>query len=72
VNFENPVGTLNGPDRRPLYNVSDNGLRINNNVINAILLSNTDKGYFYSTTVKLEYPIKKGLWGSFCLYAFRS
>jgi hypothetical protein len=23
VNFENPVGTLNGPDRRPLYNVSD-------------------------------------------------
>jgi hypothetical protein len=44
VNFENPVGTLNGPDRRPLYNVSD-GLRINNNVINAILLS-TDKGYF--------------------------
>nr|WP_309756833.1 carboxypeptidase regulatory-like domain-containing protein [Flavobacterium sp.] len=65
VNFENPVGTLNGPDRRPLYNVSDNGLRINNNVINAILLSNTDKGYFYSTTVKLEYPYKKGLFGSF-------
>jgi hypothetical protein len=32
-------------------------LRINNNVINAILLS-TDKGYFYSTTVKLEYPYK--------------
>ncbi|MFV8331657.1 carboxypeptidase regulatory-like domain-containing protein [Flavobacterium sp. GSP14] len=65
VNFENPVGTLNGPDRRPLYAGNDNGLRINNNVINGILLSNTDKGYFYSTTFKLEYPYKKGLWGSF-------
>lgn len=65
VNFENPVGTLNGPDKRPLFAGNDNGLRINNNVINGILLSNTDKGYFYSTTVKLEYPYKKGLWGSF-------
>ena len=65
VNFENPVGTLNGPDSRPLFAGNDNGVRINNNVINGILLSNTDKGYFYSTTVKLEYPYKKGLWGSF-------
>ena len=65
VNFENPVGTLNGPDSRPLFAGNDNGIRINNNVINGILLSNTDKGYFYSTTVKLEYPYKKGLWGSF-------
>jgi hypothetical protein len=65
VNFETPVGTLNGPDRRPLFAGNDNGLRINNNVINAILLSNTNKGYFYSTTFKLEYPYRKGLWGSF-------
>ena len=65
VNFENPVGTLNGPDSRPLFAGNDNGIRINNNVINGILLSNTDKGYFYSSTVKLEYPYKKGLWGSF-------
>jgi len=48
-----------------LFAGNDNGVRINNNVINGILLSNTDKGYFYSTTVKLEYPYKKGLWGSF-------
>jgi hypothetical protein len=65
ANFENPVGTLNGPDNRPLFAGNDNGVRINNNVINAILLSNTDKGYFYSSTVKLEYPYRKGLWGSF-------
>ena len=65
INFEKPVGTINGPDSRPLFAGNDNGVRINNNVINGILLSNTDKGYFYSTTFKLEYPYKKGLWGSF-------
>ncbi|MBB1194176.1 carboxypeptidase regulatory-like domain-containing protein [Flavobacterium sp. SOK18b] len=65
ANFEKPVGFLNGPDNRLLYAGNDNGVRINNNVVNAIVLSNTDKGYFYSTTFKLEYPYKKGLWGSF-------
>ncbi len=65
ANFENPVGTINGPDNRPLFAGNDNGVRINNNVTNAIVLANTDKGYFYSTTFKLEYPYKKGLWGSF-------
>lgn len=64
ANFENPVGTINGPDNRPLFAGNDNGVRINNNVSNAIVLTNTDKGYFYSTTFKLEYPYRKGLWGS--------
>jgi hypothetical protein len=39
---------------------NDNGTRINNNVTNAIVLTNTNKGYFYSTTFKLEYPYRKG------------
>jgi hypothetical protein len=65
VNFENPVGTINGPDNRSLFAANDNGVRINNNVTNAILLSNTDKGYFYSTTFKIDYPYRKGLFGSF-------
>ena len=65
ANFENPVGTINGPDNRPLFAGNDNGVRINNNVSNAIVLNNTNKGYFYSTTFKLEYPYRKGLWGSF-------
>jgi Carboxypeptidase regulatory-like domain len=67
ANLAAPVGTLNGSisgDSRPYYSGTDNGSRINNNVSNAIVLDNTSKGYFYSTTIKLEYPYKKGLWGS--------
>lgn len=65
ANFDVPVGNFSGPDQRPMYARNDNGVRINDNVSNAIVLTNTDKGYFYSSTVKLEYPYKKGLWGSF-------
>ncbi|MEO8235463.1 MAG: carboxypeptidase regulatory-like domain-containing protein [Flavobacterium sp.] len=67
ANLAAPVGTINGSasgDYRPLYAGTDNGLRINNNVINGIVLSNTNQGYFYSTTFKLDYPYKNGLWGS--------
>lgn len=64
ANLEAPVGTFSGPDNRPLYARNDNGNRINDNVSNAIVLTNTNEGYFYSTTFKLEYPYKKGLWGS--------
>lgn len=76
TNFANAVGTLNGSvsgDSRPLFGstsvgtstaVNNDGVRINNNVSNGIVLSNSSRGEFYSTTFKLEYPYKKGLWGS--------
>ena len=76
TNFADQVGTLNGTvsgDSRPLFGsssvgtstaVNNDGVRINNNVSNGIVLSNSSRGEFYSTTVKLEYPYKKGLWGS--------
>jgi hypothetical protein len=67
ANLANPVGTINGTtsgDYRPLYAGTDNGTRINNNVSNAVVLSNTNQGYFYSTTFKLDYPYKNGLSGS--------
>lgn len=64
ANFETPVGNFSGPDTRPRYARNDNGVRINDNVSSAVVLTNTNKGYFYSTTFKLEYPYKKGLWGS--------
>ncbi|WP_136667298.1 TonB-dependent receptor [Flavobacterium sp. H122] len=65
ANLDAPVGTFSGVDDRPRYARNDNGVRINDNVSNAIVLTNTDEGYFYSTTFKLEYPYKNGLWGSF-------
>lgn len=64
VNLDKPVGTLSGVDTRPYYSGTANGSRINNNVSSAVLLTNSNKGYFYSTTFKLEYPYKKGIWGS--------
>lgn len=65
ANLDAPVGTFTGTDARPRYARNDNGVRVNDNVSNGIVLTNTNEGYFYSTTVKLEYPYKKGLWGSF-------
>mgnify|MGYP003582754146 CR=1 FL=1 len=65
ANFDAPVGTFSGPDNRPRYARTDAGVRINDNVSSAVVLTNTDRGTFYSTTFKLEYPYKKGLWGSF-------
>ena len=65
ANLANPVGTLNvAGDNRPLFAGNNNGVRINNNVANAIVLTNTNQGYFYSTTFKLDYPYKNGLFGS--------
>jgi len=64
ANFDAPVGIFAGPDSRPRYARTDNGVRVNDNVSSAVVLNNTDKGYFYSSTVKLEYPYKKGIWGS--------
>ena len=64
ANLEAPVGTFSGSDNRPRYSRTDAGNRINDNVSSAVVLTNTDKGTFYSTTFKLEYPYKRGLWGS--------
>ena len=64
ANLEAPVGTFSGSDNRPRYARTDAGNRINDNVSSAVVLTNTDKGTFYSTTFKLEYPYKRGLWGS--------
>ncbi len=64
ANLKSPVGTFSGTDNRPRYGNTDATVRVNSNVSNAIVLTNTDEGYFYSSTFKLEYPYKKGLWGS--------
>lgn len=67
ANFANSVGSINGSvsgDNRPYFSGNDIGARVVDNVSSAVVLTNTNKGYFYSTTVKLDYPYNRGLWGS--------
>ena len=66
ANLKDPTARFNGPDNRNRW-ISSSGNRINSNVSMAAILANTDEGYYNSTTLKVEYPAKKGLWGSFAL-----
>ena len=63
ANLENPIGKLGGVDGRALYAGNDNGVRVNDNVSMAAVLTNKGGAYNRSVTVKLEKPASKGLWG---------
>ncbi len=63
ANLDKPVGTLLGVDNRPLYAGNDAGVRVNDNVSMAAVLTNRNGAYNRSITYKLEKPISKGLWG---------
>ncbi|MCS7154418.1 MAG: TonB-dependent receptor [Bacteroidetes bacterium] len=69
ANFRDPIGTFNGPDRRPRFAGSAAANRINSSVTNAIVLDNTSQGYQYFLTAQLEKlftggPLR-GLYGRF-------
>lgn len=64
ANLENPIGTFAGVDKRAKYAGTDAGVRVNDNVSMAAVLTNSDGAYNRSYTLKLEYPYQKGLWGS--------
>jgi len=63
ANLDKPVGKLGGVDQRPLYAGNDNGVRVNDNVSMAAVLTNRNGAYNKSATFKLEKPVSKGLWG---------
>ena len=63
ANLDKPVGTLLGADSRPLYAATDAGVRVNDNVSMAAVLTNRDGAYNRSATFKLEKPVSKGFWG---------
>lgn len=65
ANFGVPTGVFAGVDQRAKYAGTDAGVRVNGNVSNGIVLTNSDGTYFNSFTLKLEYPSQKGLFGSF-------
>jgi hypothetical protein len=63
ANLDKPVGNLLGVDTRPLYAGNDNGVRVNDNVSMAAVLTNRNGAYNRSITYKLEKPVSKGIWG---------
>ncbi len=65
TNLDNPTSQFTGADNRSRFAGSDAGVRINDNVSNAIVLTNKSQGDYKSMTLKLEMPYRKGLWGSF-------
>ena len=65
ANLDLPIGKFSGVDTRNQFARTDAGVRVNDNVSNGIVLTNKDGSYFKSLTLKLEYPYKKGLFGSF-------
>jgi hypothetical protein len=64
ANLEPHVGTLGGADTRLRFAGNDAGVRINDNVSMAAVLTNRDGAYHESFTLKLEKPASNGLWGS--------
>lgn len=59
VNLTAPVGVVdqaynNGADKRIAYATSTNGRRINPNITNAILVTNTNLGYTYNLTAQFS------------------
>ncbi len=69
ANLEPSTGTFAGPDNRPIYpgldstGTAQNNLnRVNNFITDAIVLKNTNEGYNYSLTAKLERQFDKGLY----------
>ncbi len=59
ANLPAATGNFNGVDTRKRFTKS----KINPTVDQAIVMTNTNEGYYLGTTVKLEYPAQKGLGG---------
>ncbi len=62
ANFETSTSTFVGPDNRPRFAGNDAGVRINDNVSRAAVMTTTNEGWYRAATLKLEYPNKKGLY----------
>jgi len=63
ANLDKPVGNLLGNDNRPLFANTDAGVRVNDNVSMAAVLTNRNGAFNRSATFKLEKPVSKGIWG---------
>ncbi len=64
INEANPTGNMVGPDNRPFW-ATANDRKVVSTIANAVVLSNTDKGYQYSFTAQLTKNFSKGFSGMF-------
>lgn len=70
ANLEPATAQFTGPDTRSRFPGSGltgsnftNAIRINDNISTAAILNTKNGAYYYSGTVKLEYPMHNGLYG---------
>jgi hypothetical protein len=61
ANLKPAAKTLAGPDKRPLYGITNANNRVVQKITDATLLKNTDVGSSLSATFKLERPFSNGL-----------
>jgi hypothetical protein len=64
INEANPTGNMVGPDNRPFWATAADR-KVVQTIANAMVLSNTDKGYQYSFTAQLTKNFSKGFSGMF-------
>lgn len=68
VNLKPPdMAYYDGPDKRPVWSTA--GRRVYSNLSEAMLLTNTDKGYSWTFTTQLNFQIVKNLNGMFAYTA---
>lgn len=69
INQPQPYGATpyNGPDKRPVWTTA--GRKIYSNISEAMLLTNTNKGYSWTFTAQLDFPIVKNFNGMFAYTA---
>lgn len=67
ANMQNATGTFSGDDNRNVY--SSSARYINSQIGGVYMLSNTNKGYSYSFTGKVEKPITRA-WGGMVGYTY--
>jgi len=65
-----PAGTFSGADNRPKFTAAEK--QINSGVLNAIVLTNTDKGHSYSLTAQISKPATNGFFGSLAYTYFNA
>jgi hypothetical protein len=67
ANLEPSVDKLKGSDTRPIFGASNNDRRINDNVTDAVIMTNINEGSILQGVLKMEVPKRNGFYGMVAL-----